>query len=360
MGTMRILIVKMSSLGDIIHAFPVISYFKERFSHCEIDWVVERSFAELVRGHPEIAKVLTVKTKEWRKALCKAKTWQEIGRLRKELQAQDYDLVLDLQGNCKSAAITYLAKSRCKVGFGRSSVSEFPNLLVTHQRYNPPSGRNIREDYLFLAARAIHSQESAESLSKAVNLNLSEMDKEQLQPVLQGFKEIPQLKVMICAGSYWPNKQMTHEGLKKFIQSFLDKIDAHFFFVWGTLLEKAFAESLVEMMPENSSLLNRVSLSQLQNLMTHMDLIVTMDSLPLHLAGTTKTPTYSIFGASSAQKYQPMGATQGSFQGTCPYGRMFEKRCPILRSCSTGACIRELDGKKVFDHFYKWWRDGRV
>src|SRR5260221_27031 len=67
-----------------------------------------------------------------------------------------YDIVLDLQGNTKSGVVTACAKSSLKVGFGYLSVPEWPNVLATHQRYNPPSGRNIREDYLFIAQSALN------------------------------------------------------------------------------------------------------------------------------------------------------------------------------------------------------------
>jgi heptosyltransferase-1 len=73
------------------------------------------------------------------------------------------------------------------------------------------------------------------------------------------------------------------------------------------------------------------------------------------LAGSTSTPTYSIFGASSAQKYKPIGTCHKAFQGECPYGKTFEKRCDILRTCKTGACIKQLQGEQLFNHFFDWW-----
>jgi heptosyltransferase-1 len=89
--------------------------------------------------------------------------------------------------------------------------------------------------------------------------------------------------------------------------------------------------------------------------MSKMDLVVSVDSLALHLAGTTQTPTYSIFGSSLAKKYQPLGLIHESFQGACPYGKKFEKRCSILRTCSTGSCIKDLTFKELTYHFSNWW-----
>lgn len=106
---------------------------------------------------------------------------------------------------------------------------------------------------------------------------------------------------------------------------------------------------------KNSDVVDRLSLPALQNLMAHVDLVITMDSLPLHLAGTTMIPTYSFFGASSANKYKPLGKQSGTYQGICPYDRQFEKRCPILRTCKTGACIKNLEGSQLFEEFMRWW-----
>jgi heptosyltransferase-1 len=89
--------------------------------------------------------------------------------------------------------------------------------------------------------------------------------------------------------------------------------------------------------------------------MDSVDLVVAMDSLPLHLAGTTKVKTFSVFGASLASKFKPAGKKHLTLQGHCPYGRVFEKRCPILRTCPTGACIRSLTGKAVFNAFKLQW-----
>ena len=84
--------------------------------------------------------------------------------------------------------------------------------------------------------------------------------------------------------------------------------------------------------------------------MAEMDLVLAVDSLTLHLAGTTSTKTFSVFGPSAAE-YQPEGERHQTYQGKCPYGRLFEKRCPVLRTCSTGACTRGIEGKQLFLNF---------
>jgi heptosyltransferase-1 len=105
-----------------------------------------------------------------------------------------------------------------------------------------------------------------------------------------------------------------------------------------------------------AQILDRLPLPVLQNFMAAVDLVIAMDSLPLHLAATTSTATYGFFGPSLGLKYQPQGPQHHAFQGCCPYGQIFAKRCPALRTCPTGACLREANGEQLFKQFAAAYR----
>ncbi|WP_039385737.1 hypothetical protein [Neochlamydia sp. TUME1] len=107
---MRILIVKTSSLGDIIHGFPVLTFLHQQFPEIKVDWVVEKSFAEIVKSHPLVERAIEIDTKSWRKKLFSLKTWSSILSFRSALQQQEYAAVIDLQGNTKSAIATFFSK----------------------------------------------------------------------------------------------------------------------------------------------------------------------------------------------------------------------------------------------------------
>lgn len=145
---------------------------------------------------------------------------------------------------------------------------------------------------------------------------------------------------------------MTQEALEVLLRNMQEQMGCAFLLVWGSKEEQQIAEQLHSHFADDSIVVDKLSLALLQNLMNHVDLVVAMDSLPLHLAGTTRTPTLSVFGASLAEKFKPKGKRHFAYQGTCPYGKIFPKRCPILRTCPTGACIRNLNGKEVFDAFH--------
>jgi heptosyltransferase-1 len=350
---MKVLIIKTSSLGDIIQAFPVLQYLRKTYPHAQLDWVVEHPFIDLVQSHPYVHQVLTIQTKKWRKNLFKKDNLQEIKQFYTCLRNKRYDIVVDLQGNIKSGLITAFSKSPLKVGFGYSTASEWLNIIFTNRRYNPPIGKNAREECLFLVQSVLGDFRQEES---AVSLKISEAEKNKISTLLSSsiLKE-NKFKIMVCPGSNWPNKQLTTKTLKAFLEYLYHHFQPNFLFIWGSDQEKLVTEELTQLFPEDSLMLDKLSLPSLQNFMNHMHLVIAMDSLPLHLAGTTLTPTYSIFGPSSSHKYKPYGIKHEAFQGKCPYHKQFERRCPILRTCTTGGCMKEIEGLTLFNHFIKWW-----
>lgn len=100
---MKVLIVKTSSMGDVVHALPAASDMLRHVPGVQIDWLVEAPFAAIPQMHPGIRRVLPMAWRKWRKNLFERKTWNAISALRAELKREPYDLVLDLQGLVKSA-----------------------------------------------------------------------------------------------------------------------------------------------------------------------------------------------------------------------------------------------------------------
>ncbi len=315
---MKILIVKTSALGDIIHTFPVLSYLRKRFPDAQIDWVVETRCKELVQAHPQISRVLTIDSKKWRKA--PLREW-------KGLRGCVYDLVFDLQGNIKSGAILAQTRAKKKIGFGWRSVSEWPNVLFTSKKINPPAGKNIREDYLAVVKGYFKDEEPFES--EPVELRITEAQQALVESILSD-------AMLVCPGAAWPNKQLGCDQLLTYLKN-LDK--GPYLFAWGSEEERESALQLAGHFSD-SSVLERYPLPVLQRIMAKSQLVIAMDSLPLHLCATTKTPTISFFGPSLAKKYAPIGDDHQTIQGECPYGVVFEKRCPKLRTCATGACLK--------------------
>src|SRR5574340_1105740 len=101
--TPHILLVKTSSLGDVLHNLPVVSDSLRHYPNARIDWMVEENFAALPGLHPAVRSVIPVAVRRWRGKLLDASTWQEIAAFRSTLTAQRYDIAIDTQGLLKSA-----------------------------------------------------------------------------------------------------------------------------------------------------------------------------------------------------------------------------------------------------------------
>ncbi|MCB1940598.1 MAG: lipopolysaccharide heptosyltransferase I [Candidatus Accumulibacter sp.] len=120
---MRILLVKTSSLGDVVHNLPVVSDLRRSFPGARIDWCVEEAFADIPRLHPGVDKVIPVAIRRWRKNLGRIATWRELRDFRRRIAAEDYDVVLDTQGLLKSALIARQAHGQ-RCGYAAEAARE--------------------------------------------------------------------------------------------------------------------------------------------------------------------------------------------------------------------------------------------
>ena len=149
-----ILLVKTSSLGDVVHNLPVASDIRARFPQARIDWVVEESFADIPRLHPAVSRVIPVAVRRWRRALLSAATWRELRAYRGAVRAEQYDLVLDTQGLVKSALLSRQAPGK-HAGYAAEAARE---PLASHfydAAYVIPKNLHAVERNRWLAAAAL-------------------------------------------------------------------------------------------------------------------------------------------------------------------------------------------------------------
>lgn len=128
----RILLIKTSSLGDVVHNLPVVSDIHHHVSDALIDWVVEEAYAPLVALHPGVRQVIPVSVRRWRRQFWSTSTWREIGAFRQRVSAQSYDAVIDTQGLLKSALLGCMAAGT-RHGFDAGSARE-PLAGISYQR----------------------------------------------------------------------------------------------------------------------------------------------------------------------------------------------------------------------------------
>ncbi|MDX8431554.1 MAG: glycosyltransferase family 9 protein [Candidatus Algichlamydia australiensis] len=316
MRSTKYLIVKLSSLGDVIQTLPFASYLDGH-----VTWAVESEYTPLLKSVPAIDEIRPIPFRKWRSKKC---CFSELKRRLQDLGS--YDVVFDLQGNCKSGLVTKFAKAKEKVGFAKPV--EWPNRLVTNRKIVLPEHFSIREQLRHLYT-SYFGKEPEEHPLKLVGEEIP----------------IPKPVFMVCMDSRWRNKQLTKALWREFLAKLQKEYKVHFLFVFGEKEEpisKEFPGSVTILKPEFGTW---------QRLMHEVDLILTVDSASLALANTTNTPTFALFGPSSAKIFGPSAPGSGNFQGVCPYGETFVKRCSKLRTCPTGACLREATLKQLLLSF---------
>lgn len=151
---MRILLIKTSSLGDVVHNLPVATDLARQFPNAVIDWVVEENFAELPRLHPAVRSVIPVAVRRWRKSLLSPATWREIAAFRRAVRTDSYDAVIDSQGLLKSALIASQAIGP-RIGHDSQCAREPVAARFYEQRIFVPHNLHAVERNRQLAATAL-------------------------------------------------------------------------------------------------------------------------------------------------------------------------------------------------------------
>lgn len=352
----KILIIKASSLGDIVQTFDVLSYIKWVLPDATIDWVVEEPFSKLVSCHPYVHCTFLISTRKWRQGWLSWSTLKELWSVRKKIRRIKYDYVFDFQANVKSSFVLWFSKAKIKIGFQLPHVSDGVNVLFTHKRYPIESGISKRAKYLSLVKQVFYTSKK-KFVPDYPLLLLTPMEQKKKALYISHWKKNPLKKVMISWGSQWENKKMSPLAIHHFLNLLKNDRRFHVVLIWGNEKERDLVEKLNTEASHAFEVLPKVSLPLLQNLMKEMDFVISVDSLALHLSATTCVPTLGIFGPSSAQQFMPEEENHFSIQGKCPYRKYLvaeKARCNYLRTCPTGLCMKQITGEWVYEQFLNW------
>ena len=280
---MHIAIVKLSALGDIVHAMVALQFIKQQRPDIRIDWIVEQRFAEILRHNPDLHQVLTVNLKALKQD--KTQLWQEITQVRGYAQAP-YDWVIDVQGLLKSAlTATLLGKKRA--GFARDSIREGVAAYFYQQKITCPYDRNTIERNIQVICGALGITVTAEQiLAKQPFLYFAQPDAEVLA-TLQ-----PQARnVLYVVGSTWPSRNYPAEKFLLVINS----LALPALILWGNEAEYLTAKWLAAR-SEHVLILPKMDLNTLKALMAQVDLVIGNDTGPTHMAWGLNKPSITLFG----------------------------------------------------------------
>src|SRR5712692_8605569 len=152
---MRLLIVKLGSIGDIVHTLPALAAMRRALPDSEISWVVERGSAAILRDNPLLDRLIEVETKALRRGLMSGETLRAPRQQLRLLRASAFDLALDFQGLLKSAMVARLSGARRVYGFARDALREPPSRFLLHKMVPIPSASHVIRKNLMLVTSAL-------------------------------------------------------------------------------------------------------------------------------------------------------------------------------------------------------------
>jgi heptosyltransferase-1 len=322
----RILIVKISAMGDILHALPVLDYLKQASPGSEIDWVVEEIFADLLRCNPLIAHLHTVRFKKWKKKPFSLATITEISAARSGLLKRNYDLVIDIQGNIKSGMVAWLSGCPRRVGFSRAMAQESMNaLFINREVAGMPEDRHITDQYLRIADASFGLKFNGLQLNTDVYTPPD--DDLAVESLIRDYRQGSPL-ILIHTGTTWQTKFWHEAGWielgRKIFSSFPAAV---LLFSWGNESECSAAGRITAALGRQTVRLEKLSLMRLASLVKKVNLVIGGDTGIVHLAAAAGTPTVSYYRASDGQRSGPRGEQHAVVQAPMPCARCFRTRC---------------------------------
>jgi heptosyltransferase I len=336
----RVLILKASALGDVVHALPVLPYLKSVCPHVQIDWVVEAPFADLLRHHPMIHELHTLRTKSWRKSLSLRRTFDELGALHKALRTRKYDAVLDLQGNCKSGIIALTTGARLRYGFGPRFVREWPNLLASNRKVSLTSDvHHVTDRALLVASTAF--PEGLRPVA-AGPLFVEPESRKRVEYLFDTFGISGRRTALFHCGASWETKRWSVESWKELARLAAKQMDTQVIFTWGNENELAACRSICEGVAGSPLIWPRSSLREVVALMEKVNLVVAGDTGLVHIAAAVGAPTVSLFFVTDNSRNGPRGDTHRRVQSSMSCSPCLRKECRRKDQCRDSIGVRDV------------------
>jgi len=279
---MKIAIVKLSALGDIVHAMAVLQFIKKYNQEIEIDWIVEEGYKELLESNPNISKVYVVNIK---KAKLKKSLVLFLSELKKFYNFKSYDMVIDMQGLVKSAIIARLIPSKLTCGFDKYSSRESLAAIFYNKKFNLRYDENVVVRNFELIKFAIDLPYNSDQIINKKPLLFS--NPKYLNTKLSNLKK----NIILIPGASHPSKRYPLEKFAKLT----NLIDANYIVIWGNKEEKVIAEGIKDLSP-NVSVCKKIVLKDLISLVSLVDLVIGSDTGPTHLAWAQNVPSITLFG----------------------------------------------------------------
>src|SRR3990167_4338004 len=334
---LNVLIIKISSMGDLIHTLPALTDAKQALGEITFDWVAAPAFAEIPRWHTAVNHVIACPFRQWKKRYFQAWRQGEIKKFTHALREKHYDLIIDAQSALKSALISKIAHGK-NAGMDKNSVCEFGAQYFYKNSYFVEKNQHALTRTRQLFAHALNY--SLPSSTPDFGIDVAKL------PTLM--MTLPKNFIVIIPNTTWPTKHW----LDAHWQQLMMKINHAGFSVvipWGNPTEKQRAEMLKNA-GENVTVLPKISLSECASLLMHAKAAVCVDTGLGHLAAALQTPPIHLYGPTDPQKIGAYGEQQRHLQSTIPCAQKCKRTCYSTKMPSPqAACLSQITPENVWE-----------
>ncbi|HEU5312287.1 MAG TPA: lipopolysaccharide heptosyltransferase II [Candidatus Udaeobacter sp.] len=348
----RILLIKPSALGDVVHTIPVLVKLRARYPRAQIDWLITPENAEIVRCHPALSNVVLFARRDFSKRGRRWRAARAFLELLRQIRGAKYDLVIDMHGQVRSAFFSLLSGASVRIGFDRPikrartisaehDLRNVPNhgwrgaregswIAYTHRIPIPTLDVHAIDRYLWVAPLlgldddppdlAIHL--SAETVRNTERL-LEEHGVPASKPL-----------VVLVPGTIWETKHWTIEGFAGVARQFLQ--DGFAVALAGTTRDQSRCQQIAAAAPGTCDLSGKTTPADLAALIRRAEVAVTNDSGSMHLAASLGKPMVSVFGPTNPVHIGPYERPESVVRvdlscSPCNYRRL--SQCPFDHAC---------------------------
>jgi lipopolysaccharide heptosyltransferase I len=361
----RILLIKLSAVGDVVHTFPVLNRLRRQYPAARIDWVVKPAIAELICHHPAIDNVVLYTDHVSLYPL--RSMWAAVGagrRLVADLRSACYDLVIDLQGQIRTATLALASGAPVRIGFDRpraqvwrASERQLPRLARKHAWQGAREGSWLAYTHrLAIPTLDMHAVDRYLRFGSMLGLTEDGVDFSFAIPegsiaradrlLNQHFGGIRTAGLAVIApGTIWETKHWSSEGFAQVARHLMRRNFA--VVLIGSNAERPICRQVANLAPGAANLAGATSIGELAAIVRRAAICITNDSGPMHLAVALNRPVVSIFGPTDSLwigPYQRPNSVVSAALSCSPCYLRQLNRCPHQH-----ACMRRIPAEAVID-----------
>ncbi len=341
----RILIVRRSAIGDVVHVLPSLHLLREAYPEAFIGWIVEDFAAAYLDGHPQLNRLHIISKKKWRSRPIRS-YWPEIRPFYKELRDENYDIAIDFQGLTKSGLSAWLSKAPRRIGFGDDQSIELNRLFINERVVPPPEAKHIIErNAALLAPLGI----SAPPETPVIHLN--EEDRASARKMWADMELDDDDKTAgLNIGAGWPTKRWPTEHWAPLAKGLARTLKIQPILLWGSESERQTAGAVKTMAQASNVkaiIAPATTLRESAALIERLTVFFGGDTGATHVAAALGVPTVAIFGAADSIRNGAFGPRAVSLQDMeLPCTPCWKGKCNYKTHL---ACLRNIKPEAVLE-----------